>query len=64
VRSRWLPKINNEIVIDMEPEDGVITVHGSGEDYTPAFTEDGIESLKELIPIYRRKGGTADPTRP
>jgi hypothetical protein len=48
----------------MEPEDGVIAVHGCGEDYTPAFTDDGIENLKELIPIYREKAAPADPTRP
>jgi len=54
----------HEIVIDMEPEDGVIAVHGCGEDYTPAFTDDGIENLKELIPMYREKAAPADPTRP
>ncbi len=52
------------IVIDMEPEDGVIAVHGCGEDYTPAFTKNGIENLKELIPNYREKAAPADPTRP
>ena len=48
----------------MEPEGGVIAVHGCGEDYTSAFTDDGIENLKELIPIYREKAALADPTRP
>jgi len=52
------------IVIDMEPEDGVIAVHGCGEDDTPAFTKDGIENLKELIPMYRKKAAPPDPTRP
>ena len=28
----------HEIVIAMEPEDGVISVYGEGEEYTPAFT--------------------------
>lgn len=54
----------HEIVIDMEPEDGVIAVHGCGGDYTPAFTDDGIENLKELIPIYREKAAPAHHTRP
>ena len=54
----------HEIVIDMEPEDGVIAVHGCGEDYTPAFTDDGIENLKTLIPMYRKNAVPADPTRP
>ena len=54
----------HEIVIDMEPEDGVIAVHGCGDDYTPAFTDNGIENLKELIPMYREKAAPADPTRP
>ena len=54
----------HEIVIDMAPEDGVIAVYGCDEDYTPAFTENGIENLKELIPMYREKAAPADPTRP
>ena len=54
----------HEIVIDMAPEDGVIAVYGCGEDYTPAFTENGIENLKKLIPMYRKKAAPADPTRP
>jgi hypothetical protein len=54
----------HEIVIDMEPEDGVIAVHGCGEDYTPAFTKDGIEKLKTLILMYRKEEAPADPTRP
>jgi len=54
----------HEIVIDMEPEDGVIAVHGSGKDYSPAFTHDGIENLKTLMPMYRKKAAPPDPTRP
>jgi len=54
----------HEIVIDMEPEDGVIAVHGCGEEYTPAFSVDGIENLKQLIPMYRKKAAPPDPTRP
>ncbi|WP_316980411.1 hypothetical protein [Shumkonia mesophila] len=46
----WL----REISIEMEPEDGVIVVYGPGDDdFTPAFTDLGIENLRELIEIYR-----------
>ena len=54
----------HEIVIDMEPEDGVIAVHGCGEDYSPAFTHDGIENLKPLMPMYRKNAAPPDPMRP
>jgi hypothetical protein len=42
----------------MEIEDGVIWVYGVGEDGALAFTDFGIESLIELIKMYK-----ADPTR-
>ncbi len=53
----------HEIVIEMEPEDGVISVYGVGEEYTPAFTDFGIENLKELIPMYREQASPTDPSR-
>ena len=37
----------------MEPEDGVIGVHGVGDDYTPAFTKYGIENLRYLIALHK-----------
>ncbi len=37
----------------MEPEDGMIGVHGVGDDYTPAFTQYGIENLRYLIELYK-----------
>jgi hypothetical protein len=37
----------------MEPEDGMIGVHGVGGDYTLAFTQYGIESLRYLIEIHK-----------
>lgn len=43
----------HDISIEMEPEDGVIHVYGIGEDYTPAFTDFGIENLRELLQIHR-----------
>ena len=60
----WL----REISIEMEPEDGVIAVYGPGDDdYTPAFTDFGIENLRALIEIYRKDGdpkAPADPSEP
>jgi len=37
----------------MEIEDGVIWVYGVGEDGVPALTDFGIESLIELIKMYK-----------
>jgi hypothetical protein len=45
----WL----QEISIEMMPEDGIIAVYGVGDDYVPAFTDDGIENLRELVRIYK-----------
>lgn len=42
-----------EIATDMEPEDGLIWVHGPGDDGVMAFTDAGIENLKDLIRIHR-----------
>jgi hypothetical protein len=41
----WL----REISINMDPEDGSLWVIGVGEDGCPAFTEYGIECLKQII---------------
>jgi hypothetical protein len=47
----WL----HELSINMFPEDGCLRVYGVGEDGVPAFTEYGIECLKQN---HRgRKGG-------
>lgn len=46
-----------EISIEMMPEDGAIAVYGIGEDYTTAFTDDGIENLRELVKIYKNADG-------
>jgi hypothetical protein len=42
-----------DVAMEMEPEDGVIWVHGVGEDGVMAFTDFGIESLVELIKMYK-----------
>ncbi len=38
-----------DLSIEMELEDGCISVDGPRDDYTPAFTANGIERLRELI---------------
>ena len=41
----WL----REISVNMDPEEGSLWVIGVGEDGCPAFTEYGIECLKQII---------------
>ena len=45
----WLSDVAGE----MEIEDGCIWVYGVDEDGVLAFTDDGIESLRELVRIYK-----------
>ncbi len=44
----------HDISIGMEPEDGVIRVYGIAEDSVMAFTDEGVEKLKNLLESYRR----------
>jgi hypothetical protein len=37
----------------MEPEDGLIWVYGPADDGVMAFSDDGIECLRELIAIHK-----------
>lgn len=46
-----------EISCEMDPEDGCLGILGPNEEYTVAFTEDGIENLTELVKIHK-----ADPS--
>ena len=41
----WL----REITINMDPEEGHLWVIGVGEDQCPAFTEYGVECLRQII---------------
>jgi hypothetical protein len=41
------------VSIEMMPEDGIIAVYDVGDDYLPAFTDYGIENLRELVRIYK-----------
>ena len=50
-----------ELSIDMFPEDGRLWVYGVGEDGVTAFTEDGIENLRQII-VDERTAGRAPPS--
>jgi hypothetical protein len=43
----------HELSIGMEPEDGVIRVLGLGEDSIMAFTDEGVDELKNLLEMHR-----------
>lgn len=55
----WL----HELSIDMFPEDGRLRVYGIGEDGVTAFTEYGIECLKQIIAHERATGRAPPPVR-
>jgi hypothetical protein len=38
-----------ELALDMEPEDGCFSIYGVADEQTTAFTEDGIEYLRQII---------------
>ena len=44
----------DEIAEQLEPEDGCLWVYDTGDRETLAFTERGVESLKELIADQKR----------
>jgi len=46
----------HDVSLGMEPEDGLIWVHGLDDDGVLAFTEFGVESLVELLQIHREQG--------
>ncbi len=46
----WLRDVANE----MDVEDGVIWVHGIGDEGVLAFTDFGIENLIELVRFYKQ----------
>jgi hypothetical protein len=45
----WLWDVANE----MDQEDGLIWVYGLGDDGVMAFTDFGIETLRDLVQIYK-----------
>jgi hypothetical protein len=42
-----------DLCIEMDPEDGCITVLGQGEETTTAFTRFGVDNLAELVKIHQ-----------
>jgi hypothetical protein len=42
-----------DVATEMDPEDGLIWVYGSGDESVMAFTDFGIETLTGLIQIYK-----------
>jgi hypothetical protein len=45
----WL----SDVALEMEPEDGCLTVYDVNDEGTTAFTRVGIENLQELIEIHK-----------
>src|SRR5258708_39330959 len=56
----WL----HELAIDMFPEDGCLWVYGVGEDGVTAFTQYGVECLKQIIADERAAGNAPPPVKP
>ncbi len=56
------------VAIEMEPEDGLIWVLSLSNESVMAFTDDGVDSLVELIKIHRqmppRQGRWSQPQAP
>ncbi|MGP0088755.1 MAG: hypothetical protein ACLPKB_02165 [Xanthobacteraceae bacterium] len=52
-----------ELQIGMFPEDGCLWVYGLGDDGIVAFTECGIECLKQIIANERTAGRAPPPTQ-
>ena len=42
-----------DVAIEMEPEDGLISVLSLGDESVMALTDEGVDSLVELIKIHR-----------
>jgi hypothetical protein len=42
-----------DVAVEMEPEDGLIWVHGIGDDGVMAFTDFGIDNLVDLIKMHK-----------
>jgi hypothetical protein len=52
-----------DLSTDIFPEDGCLWVYGVGEDGVPAFTQDGIDNLRQII-ADQRAAGKAPPQVP
>jgi hypothetical protein len=49
----------HDLSVGLEPEDGVIRVYGLGEDSIMAFTDEGIDELKNLLEMHRENSNPA-----
>jgi hypothetical protein len=49
------------LVDQMEPEDGCLWVYGTGDQHTIAFTEWGMENLRDLLVEHKRREATPRP---
>ncbi len=45
-----------DVAIGMQPEDGLIRVHAPEDDSIMAFSEDGIDTIQDLIREHKAKG--------
>jgi hypothetical protein len=43
-----------DLALDMEPERGCLWIHNIDDQQTIAFTSDGIEYLREMLPQYKQ----------
>jgi hypothetical protein len=48
-----------DLAIDMDPEDGCLWIYGTDEQETLAFTDRGLEYLRELVAEHRRSNTSA-----
>jgi len=44
-----------DLVDEMEPEDGRLWIYGTGDEQTIAFTEWGLENLREILAEHKRR---------
>jgi hypothetical protein len=50
-----------DVALEMEPEDGVIWIHGLDDESIMAFTDFGVDSLQELIKIHQETTPRQEP---
>ena len=50
-----------DMAIDMEPEHGRISIYDIDEQDTVAFTSDGMNYLREMLPEYKRNRSAPRP---
>lgn len=48
-----------DLALEMEPEDGCLWIYGTDQQEMQAFTDYGLEYLRELIAEYRRSNTSA-----